>query len=51
MKTSEIASVAIAFIVLAGLAVAVAQGSQTASVMNAGASGFSNIIKAAAWGK
>lgn len=51
MKTNELASIAIAIIVLAGLAVAVAQGSQTASVLNASASGFSNVIKAAAYGK
>jgi K+-transporting ATPase A subunit len=51
VKTNELASIAVAIIALAALGVAVASGSQTASVLNAGASGFSNVIKAAAYGK
>jgi uncharacterized membrane protein len=51
MKTSTFASVAIAVIVLAGLAVAVASGSQTAQVLNAAGSSFGNVVKAAAYGK
>jgi K+-transporting ATPase A subunit len=50
MKTNEIASVAIAIIVLAGLAVAVVNGSGTAQVVNAGADGFANVITAASKG-
>lgn len=51
MKTNELASIALAIIVLAGLGVALASGSQTVGVLNASASGFSNVIKAAAYGK
>lgn len=51
MMSSELVSVALAIIVLAGLGVALASGSQTVGVLNASASGFSNVIRAAAYGK
>jgi hypothetical protein len=51
MKTNELASVAVAVIVLAGLAVSVANGGNTAKILNAAGSSFSNVIKAAAYGK
>jgi len=43
----KIASVAIAVLVLAGVAVALKRGSQTASVIKATANGYANVIKAA----
>lgn len=51
MRSSEIASIAVAIIVLAGLGVALASGSQTVGVLNAASSGFSNVVKAAAYGR
>lgn len=50
MRTSEIASVFVAVIVLAGFAVALKPGSAAPAVLNAGGSAASNVIKAAAYG-
>lgn len=50
MRTSEIASVAVAIIVLAGFAVAMKPGSAAPAVLNAMGSSSSNVIKAAAYG-
>jgi hypothetical protein len=47
VKTNEIASVLVAVLVLAGITVAIVNGGQTASVLNASGSAFSNVIKAA----
>jgi len=47
MAVREIAGIGVALIVLAGLAVAVARGGDTAQILTAGANGFSNMIKAA----
>lgn len=47
MKTNEIASVMVAVIVLAGITVAIVHGGDTAKVLNASGSAFSNVIKAA----
>lgn len=46
MKTNEIASVATAFIVLAGLAYAIANAGGTAAILSSGSQGFSSIIRA-----
>lgn len=46
MKLNELASIAIGFIVLAGLTVTVVNGGNSAKVIGAGANGFANIIKA-----
>lgn len=50
MRTGEIASVAIAVVVLAGFAVAFKPGSAAPAVLNASGSAASNVIKAAAYG-
>lgn len=50
MKVNELGSIAVAVIVLAGLAVTLKNGGQAAQVLNAGGSAFANIIKAAAYG-
>jgi hypothetical protein len=43
----DVVGVLVAIVVLAGIAVAVASGSNTANVMSSAADGFSNVIKAA----
>jgi hypothetical protein len=43
----DVVGVLVAIVVLAGIAVAVASGSNTANVMTSAADGFSNVIKAA----
>ena len=45
--TKDVIGVLTAIVILAGIAVAVASGSNTASVMTSAANGFSNVIKAA----
>lgn len=50
MRTGEIASVAIAVVVLAGFAVAFKPGSAAPAVLNASGGAASNVIKAAAYG-
>lgn len=50
MKTNELVSVVVAVIVLAGIAVAIVNGGQTAQVLKAGSDGFSQVIKTASSG-
>jgi hypothetical protein len=50
VRTSEVASVAVALIVLAGLAVAFKPGSSAPAVLNAVGNSGSNLIRAAASG-
>lgn len=47
MIVKEIAGIAVAVLVLAGLSVAIVNGGNTANVLNASGSAFSNVIKAA----
>ena len=47
MVVRDVIGVAVAIVVLAGVAVALQPGSQTAAVVDAAAKGFSNIIRAA----
>jgi hypothetical protein len=47
MVVTELVGIAVAFIVLAGFTVAIMNGSQTASVMKAGADGFATDLRAA----
>lgn len=47
----EVVGLLLAIVILAGIAVAITNGSQTAQVLNGAGSSFSNVIKAAAYGK
>lgn len=47
MNTRELASVVTAFIVLAGISVAILRGGQTAGIIQASSNGFANVLKAA----
>ncbi len=47
MAVRELFSLATAIIVLAGVAVAITRGDQTAHVLDSAASGFGNVIRAA----
>jgi len=50
MAVNKVASVFVALIVLAGLAVSIKPGSAAPAVLNAAGSSGSNLIKAAAYG-
>ena len=43
----DVAGIVVAVIVLAGITVALRPGSQTVAVMNAGAGGFTGVLRAA----
>lgn len=45
--TKDVVGVLVAIIVLAGISVAVASGSNTASVLGSAANGFASVIRAA----
>lgn len=47
MEVREIAGIAVALIVLAGVSVAVVNGGSSAQILGSGANGFANMIKAA----
>jgi len=47
LAVRELFSLATAIIVLAGVAVAITRGDQTAHVLDSAASGFGNVIRAA----
>lgn len=47
MAVRELFSLATAIVILAGVAVAITRGDQTARVLDATASGFGNVIRAA----
>ena len=47
MAVRELFSLATAFVVLAGVAVAITRGDKTAQVLNSAAAGFGNVIRAA----
>lgn len=51
MVVRDLIGVAIAIVVLAGVAVALTNSSGTVQVMNGAGQSFSNVIKAAAYGK
>jgi hypothetical protein len=46
MQTNEIASIAVAFIVLAGITFAIAKGGETASILGAAGNAVSGVIRA-----
>ncbi len=47
MAVRELFSLAAAIVILAGVAVAITRGDQTARVLDATANGFANVIRAA----
>ena len=47
MAVREVFSLATAFVILAGVAVAIVHGDQTAHVLDATASGFGSVIRSA----
>lgn len=46
MQTNEVASIAVAVIVLAGITFAIARGGDTANILGAAFNGFSGVIRA-----
>lgn len=51
MRTNEVASILVGTLLLAGLAVMITNGPQTAQVLYAATSGWGNVVKASAYGK
>ncbi len=47
MAVREVFSLATAFVILAGVAVAIVNGDKTAAILDHGANGFGNVIRAA----